>query len=270
MQLPESLQTLAQDLDVAGPAVPLSDEDATRMIAAALEARHAKPALWRGGSARKGRVAAAGVLLLLGSSAAAAWYQHGIAVRERENARLEAPSVAVDRPRNAPQSGQATPAQVVPYQPVQAQPTDGRVAQEARADESPSVDIPARAVPAEDLLQKASRLRREGQPAEAEQTYLQLVQREPQSMSAYVARVAVAELRMGRNPASAIELLHTALRHFPNGPLEIEIHQALAQAYRGTGNALQERSELTRLITQHPGTPAADRAQVRLNELAGK
>jgi len=266
VELPESLQSLAQDLNGPGPALPLSQSDADQLIAGALRQRaDRKGVIGLGGGLRKGRAFGVAALLLLGSSAAAAWYQHRIDVQETERAQ-QAADEARAAPRRHPQNQQprvplsepaAASAVTELQQPDQPEQTARTAAPEASSSGSP----------AEDLLQKANRLRREGQPKEAEQTYLQLVQREPQSMSAYVARVAVAELRLGRNPSSAIDLLQTALQRFPKGPLEIEIHQALAQAYRSTGNAALERSELTRLVTQYEGTPAADRARARLIEL---
>lgn len=269
LQLPQSLQALSQDFDASGPALPLSDAEAARLIAAALQQpQRNRGALWVAGGVPKRRAMGAVALLLLGSSAAAAWYQHRIELRDREHSQA-VPSID----ERAVQRG-ATPEHQAPAVASSAVVADTAVAHNtvalASAPEVRGAEAPARTVPVEDLLQKANRLRREGQPNEAAQTYLQLVQREPQSTSAYVARVAVAELRMGRNPAGSIELLQAALRHFPRGPLDIEIHQLLAQGHRATGNAALERSELTLLTKQHPGTLAADRAQARLGELADK
>lgn len=269
LQLPQSLQALSQDFDAPGPALPLSDAESARLIAVALQqSRRRRGALWFAGGVPKRRAMGAVALLLLGSSAAAAWYQHRIELHDREHSqavpssaeRAVQPSVTTQR-----QAPAAASSAVVAHNAVEDQASEPTLAPEVKGAEAA-----ARAVPVEDLLQKANRLRREGQPNEAAQTYLQLVQREPQSTSAYVARVAVAELRMGRNPAGSIELLQTALRYFPRGPLDIEIHQLLAQGHRATGNAALERSELLQLTKQHPGTLAADRAQARLAELADK
>jgi tetratricopeptide (TPR) repeat protein len=201
----------------------------------------------------------AAALLLLGSSAAAAWYQHRVS--EREQVQIGASGAQRDQYPTSPVAPATIPSSTVANDSPNIAPAAPVVE---------PVEAPVRNAPSEDLLQKANRLRREGQPREAEQTYLQLVQREPQSSSAYVARVAVAELRMGRNPASALELLRTALRQSPRGPLDIEIHQLLAQGYRATGKAGLERDELLLLSQQYPGTLAADRARARLSELGDK
>jgi hypothetical protein len=271
-ELPAPLQTLANDLAAPGPALPLADADAERMIAKALrESRGAahftaagavRP--WRGSLVHKRRAVGAAAVLLIGTSAAAAWYQHRSEVRARELARIAASAEAREARHEAQR--QVAPALLEPATADDKLQPDTPV----QPSVAPVVEPSAHAAPSEDLLQKANRLRREGQPREAEQTYLQLVQREPQSGSAYVARVAVAELRMGRNPAGAIALLQAALRQTPGGPLDIEIHQLLAQGYRATGKAAAERSELLLLTQQHPGTLAADRARARLSELGEK
>jgi TolA-binding protein len=271
--MPPSLKVLSEDLQAPGPALPLSALDAERLIAGALKAPQRRAvALGLGSTVRKKRAMGAVALVLLGSSAAAAWYQHRVSVRER--AKVEAFADQQPSERDSQRTGSSpTPPNPTPVSPTPGSEgvTDGVLAHEQSADTvAPTVEPALRPAPAEDLLQKASRLRRDGQPKEAEQVYLQLVQREPQSTSAYVARVAVAELRIGRSPASAIELLQAALRHFPQGPLDIEIHQLLAQGYRSTGNATLERNALTRLTTRHPGSLAADRARTRLNELGDK
>lgn len=265
VELPPSLQVLAKDLGESGPALPLAPGDADRLIAQALRQRH-KKAMWlaSGGAVRKGRAAGAVALLLIGSSAAAAWYQHRVDVRDRL---ARAAALADEGAARQQAKRQITPAPLEPATTDENVPSPDTPLQPSVV---PTVEPSAHAAPSEDLLQKANRLRREGQPREAEQTYLQLVQREPQSGSAYVARVAVAELRMGRNPASAIALLQAALRQTPGGPLDIEIHQLLAQGYRATGRAAAERSELLLLTQQHPGTLAADRARARLSELGEK
>jgi TolA-binding protein len=263
-QLPPSLQVLSEDLSAPGPALPLSAADAERLITSALKGPRSAALGGVGGAARRRRAAGVVALVLLGSSAAAAWYQHRVSARERALAQATA---SADRQAER----EATQPKRVPQPETTAQVeiVSNEAAAPAQASDSVvrAVESPARAAPAEDLLQKASRLRREGQLKEAEQVYLQLVQREPQSSSAYVARVAVAELRIGRNPAGAIELLQAAVRYFPQGPLDIEIHQLLAQGYRATGNVTLERSALTRLTTRHSGSIAADRARTRLNEL---
>jgi TolA-binding protein len=260
-QLPEQLSSLL-DLGGDGPAAPLSGDAAERLIATALQERRTRAGWFSGATRlRSGRALGVVALVLIGSSAAAAWYQHRIELRERE---LEhaVPDDSAKQPRARTERAQQP--SIVPTSEVVA---NEPAAPASTPDEGAGAESPGRVMPAEDLLQKASRLRREGQAKEAEQTYMQLVQREPQSMSAYVARVAVAELRLGRNPSSAIELLQAAQQRFPSGPLDIEIHQALAQACRGTGNAVRERAELKTLISQHPGTVAADRARARLSEL---
>jgi tetratricopeptide (TPR) repeat protein len=124
----------------------------------------------------------------------------------------------------------------------------------------------------EDLLQKANQLRAAGQFRDAAQTYSLVYDRFPKSQAAYVSRVAAGSLELEHlsNPLKARKLFESALTDRPKGALDLEARQGLSVALRDLEDRSGEREVLRSLVTRHPGSPAARRAQVRLMELGGE
>ena len=129
--------------------------------------------------------------------------------------------------------------------------------------------VPARAGGADDLLQRANRLRGDGDYRGAERTYLRAVAANPHGLTAYAARVAAAGLRLERfeDARGALQLYKEALRAQPAGSLTPEIHEGMAHAYRALGRAADERRALQALLSDQPSGPAAERARARLQVL---
>jgi tetratricopeptide (TPR) repeat protein len=126
---------------------------------------------------------------------------------------------------------------------------------------------------AQDLLERANRLRGEGRYRAAERTYLRVVTQNPSGAAGYTARVAAAGLRLERldDAKGALRLYDDALRASPSGPLTPEVHEGMAHAYRALQRPSDERSALLALLARQASGPAAERARQRLRVLdAGK
>jgi len=121
----------------------------------------------------------------------------------------------------------------------------------------------------EDLLQAANRARAAGQFRDAADTYAEVYERHPSSLSAYVAEVAAGSLELEHldRPDRAVRLFRRALRTRPDGALDLEARQGLAIALRDLGREREEIAALNALVAAHPQRPAAERARVRLREL---
>jgi hypothetical protein len=72
------------------------------------------------------------------------------------------------------------------------------------------------------------------------------------------------------NPLKARKLFELALQERPKGALDLEARQGLSVALRDLEDRSGERDALRALVSRHPGSPAARRAQVRLMELGGE
>jgi tetratricopeptide (TPR) repeat protein len=253
----------------AGPAPRVSDERASALLSAALLAfdeLHAPNASHGKSSANAGKslwaapktwaVAAGSLLALAGGAAAAHHYLQS----------APAPVIAPVAPKQTPPAPDPEP---------QAAESAAESATPAANPRERETERPARAavrVAPEDLLQKANHQRALGQFRDAAQIYAQVYERFPRSSSAYVARVAAGaiELEHLSNPTRARKLFEQALREQPRGALDLEARQGLSVALRDLEDRAGEREALRALIAQHPDSPAARRAQVRLREIGGE
>jgi hypothetical protein len=261
--------TLALD-NHSGPATRIPQERLESMVATALveydklhvpQAKQAteaaslstKPSAWL--------VAAGGALAIIGGVMTARYF-------------LEAPE-----PKPMPQPvAQVAPA--APQPPMAAVAAPEPEAVEPRSalaeDDHDSADKGRRALTArsapEDLLQKANQLRAAGRFRDAAHTYSLVYDRFPKSQAAYVARVAAGALELEHlsNPLKARKLFELALQDRPKGALDLEARQGLSVALRDLEDRSSEREVLRALVKDHPGSPAARRAQVRLMELGGE
>jgi tetratricopeptide (TPR) repeat protein len=123
----------------------------------------------------------------------------------------------------------------------------------------------------EDLLQRANQLRAAGRFQSAADTYAQVYERYPRSLSAYAAQIAAASIELEHlgKPQHARKLFESALHGQPKGALDLEARQGLALSLRDLGRDQDEASALRALIRAHGETPAARRAEARLKELTG-
>ena len=207
-------------------------------------------------------VAASALLALVGGAAAARYYcQFGEPAAAPAPVQAAPARAAVAKPEEAAGPQLQEPAGPEPSITPQASTT--------RPEREP--ERARRAAP-EDLLQKANHQRALGQFADAAQTYAQVYERFPRSVSAYVARVAAGaiELEHLSNPTLARKLFEQALREQPRGALDLEARQGLSVALRDLEDRTGDRDALKSRVAHPPDSPAARRAQVRLREIGAE
>lgn len=263
-----------------GPAPRISSARASALVEAAMSdalARGITDEVIEAQRARRGGVlqapwlrvvamAAAGLLMLVGGAAAAKLVIDTIWDDETpsEPAKIELPEPKQARrtvepalvPEDVLLPNQPEPLEVEDSAPVPVKAT-------VRRDERELDKI------SEDLLQAANRARAAGQFRDAADTYTEVYERHPSSLSAYVAEVAAGSLELEHldRPDRAVRLFRRALRTRPGGALDLEARQGLATALRDLGREREEITALKALIAAHPERPAAERARVRLREL---
>lgn len=244
--------------DRAGPAKRMSRDQNALMIERALDAWEAEQEQPKRGFwwLRGAAVAAVVLLALVGGASAARWFYGSM--REQET---------------APSAARVVETQVVKVPPV-APAAPVEISEEPAVEPAPA-PAPARARPVQDksepddLLQRANRLRSEGLFQQAADTYAQVYERHPSSLSAYAARVAAASIQLehlGR-PQRARALFESALRSRPRGALDLEARQGLVLSLRDLGRNDDEARALRALIVTHRDSPAARRAEARLQQL---
>jgi hypothetical protein len=249
--------------DHAGPAPRITRERAAALIESALlelPEPEVAPVRVRDvmGTLRMLAMAAAALLVLVGGAAAARLLYQRLtqpAVTAATPA-LPAPAVVVQR---------AAPA------PVAAEPADEEeVEQPAARPRTTASSIEREAAAPDDLLQRANRWRALGKFQQAAAIYTLVYQRSPGSLSAYVAEVAAASIELEHlaHASRARRLFERALQAQPAGALDLEARQGLALALRDLGDARGETAALRELVARHAGSPAAKRAELRLQELA--
>ena len=252
--------------DEHGPAPRLARGQADTLVSAALieydrviantPPADAHKALPRTAASTAQWTAAAGAVVALAVGAAAArYYFHGSEPARVVQQQAPAPAKAA-----APAEPEAPATTVAPEPSVPERVGPTTLAKPSRASE--------RNAP-EDLLQKANHQRSVAQFRDAAATYAQVYERFPRTQSAYAARVADAaiELEHLSNPTRARRLFEQALRDEPHGALDLEARQGLCVALRDLEDRGAEARALHALISAHPDSPAARRAQVRLREL---
>lgn len=222
--------------------------------------------------ARTGRalwVSAAVLFGVISGAAAARWYfaertDPAPSSAPRSNSPALAAPSRVEAPFDPARGSEPRDLSTAESQPSASAPT----AASAQLEPAEPAALTERVAP-EDLLQKANRLRTLGRFKQSAQTYQAVSERYPGTLSAYVAQVAAASIELehlGR-PQRARKLFERALREHPEGALDVEARQGLATALRDLGEARAEASVLRELVESHAGSPAARRAQVRLQEL---
>lgn len=256
------LESLQLD-DRAGPARRLSRDQSQAFITQALDTwqREVPRAPRRVGRTSALAAAAALLLMVAGGASAARWY-FGKAAQVEHRPRVGARAV-----ERGPHTTLLPPVTVeAEAKAPKARPTAVKPVRKPSGVEKPEKSEP------DDLLQRANRLRAEGRFQSAADTYAQVYERYPQSLSAYAARVAAGSIELEHlgKPQHAHMLFESALREHPGGALDLEARQGLALSLRDLGRDQDEARVLKALIRAHSESPAARRAAARLRELAGE
>lgn len=251
-ELPKSLEVLAEDLDGPGPARWQTPPQGLELVERALTiaAADRRPRLLATWPVRVGVVAA---VVLVGTAAAAL-----LGDTWRTPTPAQPSSLSQAHPSSGSGAALSTlpaPAEKTPPVPVPSPPAP------------PQPELSAAVEPPADLLAEANRLRRAGDLPAAEATYLKIVRTQPSSSAAYVARVAVGKLRLATAPQRAVEILQQARAGMPGGPLDVEVRQALVNAYRALGQGAAEAAELRALLERYPESVGAAEARKRLRVL---
>jgi type IV secretory pathway VirB10-like protein len=260
-ELPAELSALLS-VDGDGPALPIDAVASANLVERALVATAGAPV--RRKRVRRAGVLLAGVFVLTGSAAAMYAVQ-----RAAQSAPAAEPSAVTRRATPAAPSVPPTPAPAAEPSATPTAPAPAPVAP-ARPVTEPRVPARASAVgAADDLLERANRMRGDGDYRGAERTYLRAVAVSPHGPAAYAASVAAAGLRLERfgDARGALQLYGSALRAQPKGALTPEIHEGMAHAYRTLGRNADERRALQALLSDQPSGPAAERARARLQVL---
>ena len=244
--------------DRSGPARRITRDQSLAMVDQALASwAEEQPVRSRRAAIFRSLAAAAAIMLaMVGGAGAARWY-YGPTL----------PSIELTASK-----------QSVPARPHRAVLSTVRIqadTQEAppKVEQTPET-TPARArklaAEPEDLLQRANRLRAEGHFQSAAETYALVYERYPRSLSAYAAQVAAGSIELEHLGKSnhARKLFESALHGHPRGALDLEARQGLALSLRDMGKDQEEKLALRALIKAHAESPAARRAEARLEELA--
>jgi tetratricopeptide (TPR) repeat protein len=250
--------------DRAGPARRISREQGLSMIENALDTWQGElPVVQRKRSVLPVIAVAASLLLaLVGGANAARWY-FGKA----------APTPTVEALHTPPaRAKRATRPTELPPVMLEAERSEPEAFEEhvaPRARTAPAHEREQAKAEPDDLLQRANRLRAEGRFQSAADTYAQVYERYPRSLSAYAAQVAAASIELEHlsKPDHARKLFESALRSHPKGALDLEARQGLSLSLHDLGRDRDEASSLRALIRDHGETPAARRAEARLKEL---
>ena len=253
-------------------AIPETQPGDSQLIArvadSAIRAPH-RYSRWRGL-----RVAvAAGLALLTGGVATAAWMAHQRAVDET---RLRESPAA--EPKQRVSSGRARGVSVL-VAPAAPEPALAELGQEGTAPEptksrrpparsaslAPSVEEPTPA----SLFAQANAVRRAGDVRKAIGLYQSLRQRFPESSQALLSAISVGDLLLGEGePASAIVAYGAYLRGSPKGALTEEALFGRARGLGLLGRGAEERQTWEELVRRFPRSAYQPAASRRLKELA--
>lgn len=245
----------------AGPARRITRDQAALFVEDALNAWEREQPLVRRRSALLPAFAAAAALLLavVGGASAARWY-FGKAEQPKP---ASAPLV--------PAKTKRAHATVLAPITFEAEREDPELVEPARVRRPVAHEPALQDKEPDDLLQRANQLRAEGRFQTAADTYAQVYERYPRSLSAYAAQIAAASIALEHlsKPQHARSLFESALRGHPKGALDLEARQGLVLSLRDLGRDRDEAQALRGLIRAHGETPAARRAEARLKELTG-
>lgn len=252
-----------------GPAKRITRDQSLSMIDQALNSwEQERPARERRAAIFKSVAAAAAILLAMaGGASAARWYYgpHLPTIEVTASKQDASAKTNKVKPRHAVlgtmqvelDAASAQPPEEIAAEPELTQPRAARAQAHEKAEP-------------EDLMQRANRLRAEGRFQSAAETYALVYTRYPRSLSAYAAQVAAGSIELEHlgKPNHARKLFEGALRGHPHGALDLEARQGLALSLRDMGKDQEEIRALRALIKAHTESPAARRAEARLEELS--
>ena len=232
-----------------GPAKPIDDDASQRLVLSALD--EVIPV-----QSSRGRwmIWAAAALVLVGSSASAAWMMGAL------------------EPAPSPKVPKRSPARPVIEPVVDDDPVDEPVVQKEtprpRKTKKKTRQSPV-LLSADELLQRANRLRAERKYRAAASTYQRVVERAPTSDAAYVALVAAAGIyaeQLGQQK-TALRLYQKSINLRPNGSLDADALFGMAEAHRKLGAEDAERKAIDTLLDEHPNSLYAPRVRARKEAL---
>ncbi len=239
----------------AGPAVPISDERAAALIAAALD--EASRSEKRGPTLRPRRrvwivALAAALLLVIGSALAALRVLRSVPPPSQ-------PITALPEPTPTIASTGIPTAEVT----ASAEPEPAVTASAIKQ------GFPSQPVLPVDLLRAANEQRTQHKWQEAEATYERVAMTAPHSVEAYTATVAAASIRLEHlhDARGALRSYQAALSERPNGALSEEARWGIAQARRALGDRQGEIDALRAFVASHPDAIRRPNAEERLKTL---
>ncbi len=254
----------------SGPALTLSEPQASRLLRAALKDAGVVVAPPPGGQrGRRFRFLAAGLILAGASAAATPWARRALAPAPRPPSRQTPPTAGgtLERPASGPATGGhgESPAAIPVAKPV-AMPA-GRIRVRPPVPAQVALSAPQKVTP--DALAAANRLRGERQWAAAETLYRRIQKDRPGSDEGYIATVAAASLRAEHlgDPTMGLSLFQAALTGRPAGSLSEEARLGIAACHRLLGDRAAERRALEAFLQASPHSLNRARAEARLAEL---
>lgn len=240
--------------DAPGPAIPVSEDIARRMVGTVVATRR---------SGRRRTPITPRVRAVLLAAAALLVAASAFALFRKSRAPAPAPSpVSVARELLPTALDVATP------------PATSSIGASAPPVSSPATrhaSVRADGVPFDPgrALERANELRAQRRWAQSETAYEQVVRVAPSSSAAQAARIAAGELRLEElgDPRGAERLFAAADRR--GGPLDEEAAWGIAEARRALGDRSGERAALEEFLRRFPSAAMAPRARARLKEIDG-
>lgn len=274
-----------------GPALPLADADARRLVAGLLT-QHRRPSPMAR-VLRFPKAGLVGISVVVAASAAAAaagdalprWLESITEPRQAPVAAVTSAGLEAKSKRRDPLPAHATLAEPIATDSVPGVspaasaleapvvPERRRVAQRPSPPAPPETRTVLAATPlpsnpdAVDRLGQANELRRQQRYGDALERYLEVVERYPGTLEAQAARVSAATLRLEHfsDSAGAERLFRQASQG--GGELSAEAEFGIAESLRAAGDTVRERAALERFLERHPDSPLARAARERRSSL---
>jgi TolA-binding protein len=168
----------------------------------------------------------------------------------------------------APKSPTQNPIEA-PTPPVKDEAPVPMALREAPVPARPKVEAEIPPPDADKLFADFGEARRRGDSAQAIKLYRQLQQQFPGTRTEIASRVFLGRLLLdrGEDPGQTLELFTRYLNATPNGTLAEEARLGRALSLQRLGRSAEERQAWQQLLSAHPNSIHAERAQKRLDEL---
>jgi hypothetical protein len=250
--------------DRPGPAPPIAEEEARRIVSEAVDRVFAQPRWLRSRTVAKWPLVMAATLVV-GAAAAASVFTV---------AHRRAPVSVPESPVSQPPSAGATPA--VAAAPVTtdlpardtAAPADRTAAAAPVSENGGALHAPR--PPADDLLREANELRAARRWRDAARAYEKVLAIHPGSPEAYAATVAAADLHLEQmgDPRGALRLYRAAQQKSAQGSLAEQVLWGIARCDGALADRDGERRALSDYLARYPAGLFSPDAQRRLAELS--